>query len=69
MVAVAKRIPAKRNGGRDSRPILITSQVEPQMKQSAPKTIPGDRDRIVQHLTAQALFDYKLGAFFSSLDS
>lgn len=44
MVAVAKRRPAKRNDGRNSRPIFIPSHVLPQIMQSALKTRPGAFD-------------------------
>jgi len=43
-VAVAKRRPAKRNDGRNSKPIFIPSHVLPQITQSAPKTRPGAFD-------------------------
>lgn len=43
-VAMVKRIPANRKGGRYSSPILIASQVEPQMKQRAANTKLGALD-------------------------
>src|SRR5208282_3893357 len=45
-VAAANRSPANVNGGRKSRPILIPSQVEPQMRHRAAKTSDGPLDGI-----------------------
>ena len=47
IVAAANRKPANVNGGRKSRPILIPSQVEPQIRHKAANTIAGPFDAIV----------------------
>jgi hypothetical protein len=41
---IAKRIPANRNGGRNSSPALMTSHVEPQIKHRTAKTRLGALD-------------------------